>query len=518
MAITSQIIVFALITALLLTIAATIILSLIPTFIANRSVTPKTNTKALRIAVVGAGISGLNVGLTLLDSNLFSTKNIIIYEANSIVGGRMHTKHWTTDSQTSEWCGEYLDTNYYSMISLINRFNIQLLDTFAIANSLYNTTYYFLKRYYTTTQAWTDYKVVESTIIQQLEQIGSINYSQSNTYGRYFDNLSLYDWIEKYVPNGHQSNFGEYLDSAYLQEYGLDTQKLNSIQFLKTIDPSSQPANGPLSIYGLSDQRFRMIGGNDQLPITVAQHLTDNGIKIQLNHNLTKIVKLANKKYRLTFSNNNAYTFDHVILTIPTTTLKYVDYSQAQFDTLKQRVINELVYGTNTKVNLQFTKRFWHDESSDGVIYTDLPFLNSWEETLGQQGTTGIIVLLTGGAEGLAFNPRTGFDSISSSEGSVSTNVYIQKFLSNLDEVWFNASKYYTGLATVSAPWYDNHYLGSYPAYTLNQYSTLYGYEKQRQGNIHFAGDYTSLEYLGLMEGAVAEGARAANEIINDYK
>ncbi|CAF4338264.1 unnamed protein product, partial [Adineta steineri] len=37
-------------------------------------------------------------------------------------------------------------------------------------------------------------------------------------------------------------------------------------------------------------------------------------------------------------------------------------------------------------------------------------------------------------------------------------------------------------------------------------------------GNIHFAGDYTSLNYLGLMEGAVAEGARAANEIINDYK
>lgn len=64
----------------------------------------------------------------------------------------------------------------------------------------------------------------------------------------------------------------------------------------------------------------------------------------------------------------------------------------------------------------------------------------------------------------------------------------------------------------------DKYFLGSYPCNIPGQYSTFRGYEKQRQGNIHFAGDYTSVEFPGYMEGAVVEGERAANEIIHDYK
>jgi monoamine oxidase len=165
--------------------------------------------------------------------------------------------------------------------------------------------------------------------------------------------------------------------------------------FLQLINPDSQPEDGPLSIYGSFDQRYQMMGGNYQLPRKIGQYLTDFGIPIALSHNLTKITRLDNR-YQLTFSNNVTSIFDHVILTIPLTTLRYVDYSEVQFDPLKKRVINELNYGTNTKLNLQFSQRFWYNLSADGNIYTDLPFLNSWEESLGQPGNTGILVLFTG--------------------------------------------------------------------------------------------------------------------------
>jgi monoamine oxidase len=168
------------------------------------------------------------------------------------------------------------------------------------------------------------------------------------------------------------------------------------LNFLTSIDTDNQPENGPLSIYGLSDQRYRMRYGNYQLPTEISQHLKGKGISFQLKHNLTKIEVTRNKEIRLTFSNNRVYTFDHVILTIPTTTLRYVDYSQVQFSPLRKRIINELRYGTNTKLNLQFSKRFWYDLSADGIIYTDLPFLNSWEASSGQKGDTGILVLHTG--------------------------------------------------------------------------------------------------------------------------
>ncbi|CAF0953483.1 unnamed protein product [Adineta steineri] len=99
-----------------------------------------------------------------------------------------------------------------------------------------------------------------------------------------------------------------------------------------------------------------------------------------------------------------------------------------------------------------------------------------------------------------------------------STQMHIQLFLSDLDKIWSNASSYYTGQVTVSAPWIDPHVRGSYPCYTVGQYSVLHGYEKKRQMSIHFAGDYTSLTtHFAFMEGAASEGPRAALEIIGDY-
>src|SRR5689334_5465377 len=59
-----------------------------------------------RIAVIGAGISGLTAALTLRDAGYACT----VYEASSRVGGRMHsdTTSWL-NNQVSERCGELID-------------------------------------------------------------------------------------------------------------------------------------------------------------------------------------------------------------------------------------------------------------------------------------------------------------------------------------------------------------------------------------------------------------------------
>jgi len=61
-----------------------------------------------QIAVVGAGIAGLNAALTLQDAGLSCT----IYEASNRIGGRMHSDAMTwADGMISEWCGEFIDRN-----------------------------------------------------------------------------------------------------------------------------------------------------------------------------------------------------------------------------------------------------------------------------------------------------------------------------------------------------------------------------------------------------------------------
>jgi monoamine oxidase len=42
--------------------------------------------------------------------------------------------------------------------------------------------------------------------------------------------------------------------------------------------------------------------------------------------------------------------------------------------------------------------------------------------------------------------------------------------------------------------------------------------EKTRQGNCHFAGEHTSQDFQGYLNGAVETGERAAAEILADLK
>src|SRR5437763_14552041 len=82
-----------------------------------------------RIAIIGAGISGLTAALTLQDKGLAAT----IYEASSRIGGRMHSDtsgYWAQD-QVSEFCGELIDSDHTTILSLAQRFGLAVDDLHA---------------------------------------------------------------------------------------------------------------------------------------------------------------------------------------------------------------------------------------------------------------------------------------------------------------------------------------------------------------------------------------------------
>jgi monoamine oxidase len=114
-----------------------------------------------RIAIVGGGIAGLNAALTLQDAGIAST----VYEASNRVGGRMHsdspltnpnrTSTWEND-QTSEHCGELIDSGHKTMLKLANRFKLATVDLLAAEPVHSSETYYFFGQYYPRAQAITD--------------------------------------------------------------------------------------------------------------------------------------------------------------------------------------------------------------------------------------------------------------------------------------------------------------------------------------------------------------------------
>jgi len=71
----------------------------------------------------------------------------------------------------------------------------------------------------------------------------------------------------------------------------------------------------------------------------------------------------------------------------------------------------------------------------------------------------------------------------------------------------------YNGLAYYNDGNIDPHLLGAWSQYNIGQYTGFSGIEPVQEGNIHFAGEQTSLDYQGFMEGGVTSGERAAKEI-----
>jgi monoamine oxidase len=83
--------------------------------------------KVPRIAIVGAGISGLAAALSLSDAGLSS--KMTVYEASNRIGGRMfsNSDYWD-EGQVTEWCGELIDTNHTSIQTLAKRYGLAMDD------------------------------------------------------------------------------------------------------------------------------------------------------------------------------------------------------------------------------------------------------------------------------------------------------------------------------------------------------------------------------------------------------
>jgi monoamine oxidase len=94
----------------------------------------------------------------------------------------------------------------------------------------------------------------------------------------------------------------------------------------------------------------------------------------------------------------------------------------------------------------------------------------------------------------------------------------VQTYLQQLEAVYPGISAQWNGKAMLSTPFTDPNLLCSYSYWKPGQYTGFSGYEKMRQGNIHFAGEHCSINFQGYMEGGAQEGQRAANEVLADLK
>ena len=264
----------------------------------------------------------------------------------------------------------------------------------------------------------------------------------------------------------------------------------------------------------------KIVGGNEQLPLAIASSLPEGCI--HLRHQLVAIERESDASLTLTLAAGGGISQVHcdcAILALPFSTLRRVDYRRAGFDPLKQVAIEELGYGTISKLFLQFDVPYWYQagpwpQEHLGFIITDLDIQTLWDASIGQPGSSGLLVDYTSGRRGAAYEPTAAY---STAGDSANIQRYAQNCLQQLERVFPGISAHFTGRAALSYPTGDPHLLGSYACWRVGQYTQFGGYEGTRQGPIHFAGEHCSVEFQGFMEGGAREGARAAQEILQDW-
>jgi monoamine oxidase len=465
-----------------------------------------------RVAVVGGGIAGLNAALTLQDKGITST----VYEASDRIGGRMHSDrsgYWA-NAQVSEFCGELIDTNHTTILGLSSRFGLPVVDLLAAEPAGSTPTYWFFGGRYTDDQADTDFVPVRAAAKNDLTAVGYPTlWNNYKPAGYALDQMSVYGWIESRVPGGHGSAFGRLLDIAYNEEYGADTTDQSSLNLLYLL--AYQPSPKGFEVYGVSDERYHIAGGNEQLPEAIAATLPD----VRTGWRLTAIAKNLDGSVTLSFaapSGAATVTADQVILTTPFPVLRTLDYSKAGFDDLKKTAITQLGAGWNAKLQLQFTSRYWNTSGpwgiSTGDSYADLGYQNTWDVTRAQPGSTGILVNYSGGSVAGAFAASTPYSNATDDQHVAN---YAKAFLSQFEKLFPGITKKWNGKATLSTPFRDPNLLTSYSYWRVGQYTTFSGYEGAAQGPIHFAGEHCSQDFQGYMEGGAREGARAALEVFH---
>ncbi|MFL5842387.1 MAG: flavin monoamine oxidase family protein, partial [Thermoleophilaceae bacterium] len=189
----------------------------------------------------------------------------------------------------------------------------------------------------------------------------------------------------------------------------------------------------------------------------------------------------------------------------PFTILRSIDLSKAGFEPRKMRAIRELGMGTNSKLHVGFKTRFWRGLGCNGETYADTGYQNTWEVSRGQAGASGILVDYTGGDIGNSF-------------GSGTPDSRARQFLAQIEPLLPGATANYNGRAYIDY-WAANKWTkGSYSYWKVGQYTAFSGIEGTEQAGCHFAGEHTSVDNQGYLEGGAETGTRAANEIIAALK
>lgn len=458
-----------------------------------RNVLLAEEANAPKIAIVGAGIAGLNAAYQLKKAGYRAT----IYEASNRVGGRMYTVHDAIGENTWVNLGaEYINSDHENMIALAEELNVPLLDRFTPDELALQNLYYFDGRTISDAELGEALIPVAERIAADADRLDE----DWDTVSVELDALSIADYCDRLGLSGWVR---EFIETVMVAEMGLETDETTALNLVWLIPSVGE--DGGVEATGDSDERYLVQNGTQAITDALAQEVQD---QIETGMPLTSL-RSRGDRFRLTF-NYKDIDADIVILAIPFSVLRRIPM-QLDLPASLRQFINQVGYANNVKVATGYSHPIWREQGLSGVGQTDLSYQTFFETTQLQETETGSLTFYLGGDIGAA-----------SRRYSVRENARI--YTRMLDDLIPGLAAAWNGQAT-RLHWPTHNYArGSYACWQPGQYTGFMQdyvyiegeYEQEfAVGNLIFAGEHTSDEYQGYMEGAAQSGCLAANAVLS---
>jgi monoamine oxidase len=447
------------------------------------------------ILIVGAGIAGLTAGYYLQQAGI----PMRIVEASNRVGGRIRSQPQAVGTtKTIELGGEFIDSGHQTIRKLAQELGLEVVDLFASDKGLKTEIRWFDNREIAASQLVTAFMPLAKQIAADVRAMGEVTYKSANQRAKKLDRLSISGYLQKYCPD---PLLRRTIEVAYNNEYGLPVEQQSALNLLLLI--GKEP--GKFEIFGSSDQRYCIKGGNQQITDRLAAKLAN---AIELNTSLERIRSTPNGRYQVTLRHqgrSQERVYERVILALPFSILRQINLD-VKLPQGKQAAIKEIGYGTNTKLITGYGDRLWRNKyGSNGQILGDSLVSETWESSRYTNDKQGVIVNFTGGTLGLNLT-------------KTDSKTAAQKFVTDFQKIFPGIESSYLNKFVITN-WIDSPYSrGSYACYLVGQWTKFAGAEGERVKNLFFAGEHCSLEAQGYMEGGCGTGAAVAKAILAEVK
>lgn len=452
-----------------------------------------------RIAIVGAGLAGLRCAHMLWTQSPGAPVRTTVFEANpGRAGGRCWTlRDFFSGGLITEHGGQFLDSNQTAVRSLARRLGLEQEVVNGGDLPRGEDIYFIGGRLYTYAEANADWHDVGLAAFK-----AAARQMQSARGQARLDRMSVPEWLER-TGIGSGSRFGKLMLANTVTENGADPAEQSALDLIVLLTANPPSA---LSLLPGNDERFHIVGGNDQLVSRMIGQLPPDTVRH--DHVLVAVRERADGRIRLAFDVSGRTvqtTADLVVLALPFSTLRHVGLEHSGLSATKRQVIRTLGMGTNAKIHLELSHKTWPALGYSGVAYGEWQRLAcAWDDTvpLGPTASPALYLAYPGGRVG-----RTGITGRAHGQAPARD---VSWALQEIEHVFHGTTAAYTGRA------YEDHWArdpwvhGAYSYYGVGQAASYGPLAARTEGRFLFAGEHTSINNQGFLDGAVETGERAA--------